>query len=755
MAALPKYSLNGGLPDYAVTRSYGASGPPSARQTGTPATPTQNQTAVDSTWFGIGSGVSGPAAAAGLLGQADSRFPGASEDTPKNPFGPQQSAAASASNAGIAYRQQQVDVYNSSGLNATLQKDLASGNFAAAFNSAISSGQLNAMLDPMNLAQLFPNGMTEAQMQAYYTAFAPIQKQLYNKADPSILGDNSVWNNYSTSEASQNWQDTQNPTLADPYKDLPNPMQFSHDPSPTDFEMELGIIGAGVAVVAPEIAPEVGAALGVGSATSGAIVGGLAGGASSYGLSGGNVQAGLRGAVGGAAGGFLAGGGASQIATETGLPQGVVSTGIRTGVGALTGGSQGAEAAAIGGVASEGLQTLGASQSLSGAAGQVLGARATDALNSNSGTTMATTGTPNYQLNDPAAQTAIGATGSLPTSSSGLPNYATSGTSPGLSSLDTTGLLAGIGIAGEAYGQSQTNSIIQPLNSAGQTYNAAGEQLLQGALGNELTAPQQQVVNTAKQQGQTLINAATPAGQIANQLMTEYQSGTLNAADQASLIAQVTAAKAQIAQALGPNADSTTLANYYSQIDQQALITKQTMLNNYLATGNQEFDQWSTTTQAGQAAILAGQQYAVTAIDNNFQEALGAGSLGGQQMSTAIQQQLQSNSQLASAFSSYMGNLAKSYALTQASGAGGQSSSGAPQYTTNNPNLDASPDQGSVNAASDTTTGQLQDPSTFGGTQSATDINSDGSSIMSQISPNFGSSAQSSLPSYASYVSYA
>jgi len=149
--------------------------------------------------------------------------------------------------------------------------------------------------------------------------------------------------------------------------------------------------------------------------------------------------------------------------------------------------------------------------------------------------------------------------------------------------------------------------------------------------------------------------------------MQKYASGQLNAADQASLDQQTAAAKAQLAQALGPNVDSTTMATYMQQIDNQALITKQQMLNSYLATGNQEFDQWASTTEAGQATIMAGQQYAVTQIAQTFQQALEASSLGGSDIMQGIQLAVQSNTQIANALQSYMGNLAKAYAMSTAS----------------------------------------------------------------------------------------
>jgi hypothetical protein len=375
---------------------------------------------------------------------------------------------------------------------------------------------------------------------------------------------------------------------------------------------------------------------------------------------------------------------------------------------------------------------------------------------------------PNYQVNDPSSQAAMGATSVLPvTPAMSLPSYSTNtqsttpggagvgaaagtavgaaATGAGLSPDIGTLLGAGLGLYGASQAQSSNNATIAPLNQAAAPFLSAGQQLLGQAMSGQLTPAQQQVVSTSQSQGQTLINAATPAGQIAQQLMTQYQSGQLNQADALQLQQQVTAAKAQIAQALGPNADSTTLATYYAQIDQQADITKQSMLNSYLATGNQEFDQWATTTEAGQAAIQAGQQYAVTQIDNTFNEALSATGLGSNNISNAIAQTLSSNQQVASALQSYMSNLTKAYAMTQASNTGttpggsATSSTGTPQYTQTNPALDASPNQGVTNAQNDPSQYESLDPSA---TNSVNDILS---------GPSFSSQAPSGAVSYSAY----
>jgi hypothetical protein len=242
------------------------------------------------------------------------------------------------------------------------------------------------------------------------------------------------------------------------------------------------------------------------------------------------------------------------------------------------------------------------------------------------------------------------------------------------------GTYAGLGALGmyEANQARKSNAAtIAPITQVGQPLVDAGGKLLTQAQSGTLTPAQQKVVDTSQTQGQTLIDAATPVGKIAAGLFQQYQSGNLKPADQAQLDAQVAQAKQQVLQALGPNADSTMRATYFAEIDNQALMTKNQMLNSYLATGNTEFDQWATTTQAGQQTILEGQKYAVTQVDKTFQQALEAMSLGGSDILAGIQLAVNSNTEISNALQSYFGNLAKAYALQKAGGAASRAGGGA------------------------------------------------------------------------------
>lgn len=598
-------------------------------------------------------------------------------------------------------RTQELRGWEQSGLDTQLQSLISEGNFSGAFATASQSGQLEAMLDPYNLEHLASTGFTKQQFEQYYQAFAPYQNRLMGSADssPGFNQPDETWMPANpTSEAAQNWAAIKgDPLLYGSSTPVPTPGAFGGEGHfPGVFQADvLPVLEIAAAVVAPEAAGAIAGGLGVSTAAGGAIYG-TAVGAAGAAAGGKNVG---EGALIGAAGGALAGGVAGDISQETGIPQQAVSIGARTGMGALTGGTTGAEAGLAGGAIGAGLQEAGVPQALSGPAGSFLGSAASSALSSPTGATMpSSTGT----ALDPAAAGVIGAVPAMATGTMGMPPQVGSGgaTSPAgvaspatspttdstlgseletlfgaptagnaMSGLGTYGLLAGLGIYGANQATSSNNSAIAPATAIGAPLAAAGQQMLGGAMSGQLSPLQQQALTTGQQQGKTLVNAATPVGQIAQQYMKQFQSGQLLPADQAQLDQNVASAKAQMLQALGPNVDSTTAATYMNQIDQQALITKQQIQNSYLATGNQEFDQWAQATEAGQATITAAQNQAVSNIDQNFQNAFAASGLGAQTILSAIGMTLQQNTQVATALQSYMGNLTKAFALQKAGGA--------------------------------------------------------------------------------------
>jgi hypothetical protein len=718
-------------------------------------------------------------------------FTGGSNDISYGGGTPELPASAIAQNQDIAAQYGQVSQWDQSGLNAQLQQMIATGNYAGAFKAAAESGQIEAMLDPLNLSGLVPGGqMTEAQFQQYYAAFAPYQQQLKGSSqDPEGVSD-SIWSGYNSGEAAKSWASAQDPTMGDPFKDIPNAAMFGSSTQQTNLGATAEIVGLAATLAVPALAPELAAAEGTGAAVAGAEIGAAGGALTGYGETG-TASGALKGGLLGAVGGGLAEGGAADITAATGIPQGVVSTGIRTGIGAVAGGTTGAEMGLISGGLSAGLQEAGASQSVSGPAGAFLGSAASSALSSPSGGNVVAQANPTFGI-DPASASVIGASSTMPalaqvgtggsTSPPGVASPATSSatdTSTGLdaematlfgaptagsatSGLGTYGALAGLGIYAADQAQSSNAATVAPAYAMGQPFVNAGQSLLNQGMAGQLTPLQQQALTTGEQQGQTLINAATPVGQIAQQWMTQFQSGNLLPADQAALNQSVEAATAQAQQALGPNVDSTTMATYTAQIQEQALITKQQILNGYLATGNQEFDQWAQTTEAGQATITAAQNQAVQNIDQTFSEAFAASATGQSPIMQAIQDTIQSNTQIANALQSYMGNLTKAFALQKAastvsggSGAGGAAgaagAAGAGTATVGEVPTDEytpTPAPGSQAA------GQVSLDEYTGGATSygINDPSAPAASPLQSIysGPSFSSQASSGIPSYTS-----
>jgi hypothetical protein len=227
---------------------------------------------------------------------------------------------------------------------------------------------------------------------------------------------------------------------------------------------------------------------------------------------------------------------------------------------------------------------------------------------------------------------------------------------------------AAIGMNQISQAQQQNQQYQQQEAALGQPFLDASKQQLAAYQGGQLSPAQQAVVNTSQQQGQNLLNQTGPLQQIFQQSFQNYQSGTLQPAQQAQLDQQIAAAKAELRQALGPNADSSTLATQDAQIDQQALITKQNMLNSQFQTGNQAYDTWMTSTQQGQQLILQGQQYAAQQLQQDLTNALQLGSEGMAPVEQSINMAISSDADLSNQVNQLMSNLAASWAYMQAKG---------------------------------------------------------------------------------------
>ena len=154
-----------------------------------------------------------------------------------------------------------------------------------------------------------------------------------------------------------------------------------------------------------------------------------------------------------------------------------------------------------------------------------------------------------------------------------------------LGNLAEFGTLAGLGLSQASSAQSQAANAAGQLTSVGAPYTAAGA----NALGQiNTTAP----ASTAQQ-----TQAAGTLGDIANTAFTNYNSGTLSPADQAALTAQTTAQKQQVAQQLANSGgtDTSALDTADQQIDTNAMINKQNLLNAQFQTGQSALTQVQST----------------------------------------------------------------------------------------------------------------------------------------------------------------
>lgn len=246
----------------------------------------------------------------------------------------------------------------------------------------------------------------------------------------------------------------------------------------------------------------------------------------------------------------------------------------------------------------------------------------------------------------------------------------------GLSDLSSLSSYLGSTAAGmtTASNAAATNTgLAQQLANTATPYTSEANQLLNNYNTGTLTSAQQNVVNTLNSQGQTLIDSASPLAQIANQAFAQYSAGQLTSGQQAQLDAWTASAKQQLAQTLANSGitDSSLLATQSAAIDSQAQQLKQQLMTDNLNVGNTEYSQWLTSTQAGQQLIAQGAQYSATSLDNMLTQALSLGSLGSEIQTQAIQLAIQSDNTLSTNVANLMKATTTAYAASQGQKAAG------------------------------------------------------------------------------------
>jgi trimeric autotransporter adhesin len=623
------------------------------------------------------------------------------------------------------------------GFDSTVLGDITAGNFNAAFQAAIGTpetiGGMTQETDLLNPELLAQSGVTwnATNEDNYYKALAAYSGKLdVNSVNtdaetysPAVASDTAeghydyLGGSFGTTAADLAKAESENTGAA------PNP--FATDFTPTVKDNSGGIVnslGATVAVVAP-IAIEAAAAY------AGGLGAGALAGAAGAGTIGTAVAAGAgSGAIGAAASDTISGTPLTLGSVGKGAALGAVAGGITGGLQAT--GAQDAINSELGSTLGNVVTKAGASELTS-----LVGSTLTSPTGKSATTTssLETSGS-----NVPAGQYEASNSGESSTGSKGLsPGVAplaaagvgavaasaapmsTTGGDPSLSVGDTpdstapassgssflgdvgTGLtsalgggslgnviggalpyaaVAGIGMAQASAGEAQDAKYSQQQQALAQPALSESNTLLNKYNSNSLNTTDQNVVNTETKQGNQIIQSATGLSQIAQTAFAEYNSGKLNAADQTTLNQTVAAQKQQVAQQLASAGitDSTILAAQYQQIDNNAIVTKQNMLNNYFNTGSTAYNQWLTATTEGQQTIQDAQKFASSSLQTELANSMSEANIGMGEMNTAIQTQMTTDANYAAQVSTLLGTLATAYAKQVAgSKAGSTGSTGA------------------------------------------------------------------------------
>lgn len=427
-------------------------------------------------------------------------------------------------------------------------------------------------------------------------------------------------------------------------------------PSPGFFsKWGAPILELAAAVAAPyaigALAPEIAAGTGLGAAASGALAGAAYGAGAPAAIDAitGHPITGKGELIGGLAGGI---GGAIQGSGLTGIPKFAASEGGKALTGAvssgLSSGSQGTTGSLSPGVMPVASQPMSQVQPFDPNAG---GGGFLSGLESGLASTLGGTG-------GSFANTLGSVLGT------GIPYAA----------------VAGIGMSQAQTGEAQSAKYGAQLQGLAQPAIDQSNALLGNynkGINNPATTA---LANTEVAQGNQILNAPGMGqlSKIAQQAFSGYLNGQLQPAQQMQLDQQVAAQKSQVAQSLASAgiADSTILAAQNQQIDNNALITKQQMINSNFATGTAAYDQWLQTTEQGQATIQQGLTVASNGLQTELQNSMQEAGIGIGEMNVAIQTQMQTDANYAEQVSQLLGTLATAYAKQVAGQQANRQSSG-------------------------------------------------------------------------------
>lgn len=180
--------------------------------------------------------------------------------------------------------------------------------------------------------------------------------------------------------------------------------------------------------------------------------------------------------------------------------------------------------------------------------------------------------------------------------------------------------------------------------------NSTGSNLINQYKSGNLPQWAKSYVDWTSQQATDLINAQPTKAleQLATQNFTDYNSGKLKPADEMALSQQTASQKARVASMLGAagDADSSVLAAQFQQIDNNATIQRQNVLNSYFQTGDTAYNSWiNTNMQAAQIKSL-GAQFANNVFANMLNEGLQAQEFAANYTATNLNAELTAGTQL-------------------------------------------------------------------------------------------------------------
>ena len=249
----------------------------------------------------------------------------------------------------------------------------------------------------------------------------------------------------------------------------------------------------------------------------------------------------------------------------------------------------------------------------------------------------------------------------------------------------STASLLGIG----ALGLQQANksradyqAYVNKLYGLGQPFIDASQSELSRALSGQLTPAELAQQRNFFQTGETLMNQATPWLSQAQAGMQQAAAGQLPQWQQQQLENQKAAAIAQATAQLGPNADSSSLANVMNNINQQFNVQQGLLSQQNLKTAESEYNIGAQTQASAFSNVAAGYQAAITDTQQAFQNAISMAAQGDQPIEAGIQLAIQGDAQIQAALAGLFGSLANAYAYMQSGpsaakgGAGGSSGSG-------------------------------------------------------------------------------